>query len=872
MKRNLQIILLAVPAFVLAASCAKEIAPDGTKPVPEPDTKVFTAEFESVTKTDLNENRTPVWVAGDAIGVTTSEDANVPCTLMDASKGTFKAEDIIGGAPFYAVYPYAEDNVFDGDLLKASVPPVQKLASGQNVAPGAMVTACKSNSNILQFKNCVSLVEIAIPRTDITKVVVEATGKDENLTGVFTMDLSASPLNPAAGEEAEPTATLLPEGEAFEAGTYYISVIPGSIKEFSITFTNTSGEEVTVSKKADISFGRSAGVGLGSFFIYEIDTAADLIKWAKQRAKYTAWDVVNLNADIALTEKEAEQYVPANDFLGLFDGHGHRISGLSCPLFCNLRSAEVKDLVIEADIVTDGANGEKLKNDYGIGILAQYAYPSGSIAAATRPDSKIVNVKTYGSIEVDGLNVGHNYHIGGIVGATNGVPFTDCENHAAVTFRSGTISGSSTLRTGGIVGATQAASTAELTSCRNYGAVTVAAHPGVYVYAAGISGCNTQHVTYERCVNYGNVEASETIASGSYMIAGICGLSSGVLQLRNCKNEGEIRSLASKGAAVYTGGLAGKLEATGSEILDSENSGVITCGTPTETVLYIGGLSACCSGTAKISGSSNAADLNCCGNTAKYVYFGGLVGSLMSDSSVISDSVNSGKLDYGTDAGNRVDIGGIIGFTGDGGTEGGYILQNVTNNGDININGTSANNSSSEDFRIGGLVGNLSRGGKIGYNSSAAAPCYNYGNITVNSAQKKLIRIGGACGSTTNKAARFHNVHNRGDISLTIAGGVTCAQAQIGGIAGYTGSGALDMESCSSRSEISKSGTVTTEKIAVILGYTWTKGTISNCGVGGSLTGTAITSENMNTASYIYKSGFAAGSEGVTVTGTYLCE
>lgn len=802
MKKNFTKILFAVPAFVIAVSCAKEIAPvqEETNPAGEISGKVFTTQFEAV-KTTLNENRTPIWVEGDAIGVTTADDANVMCELLDVSAGTFNAEAIQGDAPFYAVYPYSADNTFDGDVLTATIPSVQQLAEGQSVASGVLVSACKSNSTTLAFKNCVSLLQITIPRDDIKKVVVAATTKGEKLTGKFTMDLSAETLAPALAEEnVDSTVTLLPAGTAFAQGTYYIAVAPVTLKSIQIDFTNTSDETVSVKKTVTTTLGRSAGSNLGSFFVYNLETAEDLITWAKQSAKFTVWDVVNLNADITLTTQQAATYIEAKNFRGQFNGNNHSISGLTCSLFGNLRSAEVSNLTVTANITWNAKTGGQFNgSDYGLGILAHYAYPLDTANGYTRPNPKLTNIKTYGSVTVSGLSLSHNFILGGLVGAENNVPFTNCENNASVTFASGTFS-SGSLYVGGLVGASQDGTNAILTNCKNYGDVTIQSNSGVATFVAGVVGYITQAVTHTGSENYGKVELSGFTATASVVVGGISAAQSSAAKFVNCYNEGEV----------------------------------------------------------------------ICNANGKYMIVGGLIGNLRYDKSYISNSINKGKVTFGGAAANRCDIGGIIGMTGNDGASqksGGNYIQNCTNNGDINITGTAG--SSSDQFRIGGLIGNLAYGGIIGVDSSSeATPCYNNGNITVNAPQEKHIRVAGICGSTTNVKAELYNLHNTGNVSITISNSKTCQQVDCGGIVGYLGTGPFVIKDCGSKCAITKSGTITTNNFANILGRTGTGAAgnaITNCGVGGSLLGTAITEDNKDTNIYKTK-----GLGAITISGTYL--
>lgn len=802
MKNTFFIKAFAVLGIFASVSCVKEAVQDKPEDVDRPvvDVPAFTASFETLKTKSTLEGHTPKWVEDDVIGVTTADDANVGCRLLDAAKGTFSAENINGSAPFLAVYPYAETNTFAGDMLTAVVPSEQQLAKGQKVAPGALVAACKSENTTLSFKNCVALMQLTVP-AGIKQVEVAATKEGEKLSGKFTMDLSADVLAPAAAEDAASNVVLKPEGENFEAGTYYISVIPSKISEIAVTFTNLADEAVTVTKKAATTFVRSSGQDLGSFFVYEINTAEDLIKWARQSAKFTAWDVVSLNADIDLTAEQAAQYVEANNFYGEFNGNSHTISGLICPLFGNLQSAYVHDLKLSANITTDGKTSAQIKGtDFGIGILGHYAYPKGNLTAATRENPKIENVEVSGSLTVSGLSAAHNYNLGGVLGASNNVPLVSCINNAAVTYESGTITGKTNnvnnfIAVGGVVGATQSGANADLTNCTNNGALTLSAGSVGTPELGGVVGHNAQNVIYDNCSNTAVVTVN---VAGACAAGGVVGKSTSALTVKSCENSGEIHYVAP---------------------------------------------------------------------TATYAIFGGIIGNANHDSVVISDSQNKGRLIFSSTATNRVDIGGIIGIAGT--SAGGYFLQNVTNSGEIYITGTAG--SKSDQFRIGGLIGNLSVGGTLGKTSAGEdAPCYNSGNIIINSPQNKDLRASGCVGSATSKATNLYNLHNTGSISVTITGGVTCPNLDCGGVVGYIGNNAYTIASCDSKSALTSAGTITNSNIAAILGRSLattsvTTRVISNCGVGGSVNGTEITEENME--DYVYKKATAP-----TIEGTYLVE
>lgn len=79
--------------------------------------------------------------------------------------------------------------------------------------------------------------------------------------------------------------------------------------------------------------------------VISVTSAEELIRLAGENPY--GW--YRLDADLDFTGIEAEQgsYIPER-FVGILDGNGHRIKGMSYPLFGNLLYADVKNLILEA--------------------------------------------------------------------------------------------------------------------------------------------------------------------------------------------------------------------------------------------------------------------------------------------------------------------------------------------------------------------------------------------------------------------------------------------------------------------------------------------------------------------------------------------
>lgn len=838
MKNNITRSLFAACAILAAISCANEINepiqnPSAPEQTPGASDLVFTAANEGVviTKTSLSSNLIPEWVSGDAIGITSETDNNVECKLISAEEGKFSGEHVTGQAPYYAVYPYDENNTFSGSTLTASVPSVQTVAAGQRVALGALVAVCESASTELSFMNCVSLMQVNIPRNDIKQVTIESTKEDEYLCGRFTIDLSAEILAPEVVEGVT-SVTLVPAGDALEAGTYYIAVLPTTISGVKITFTNTKDESISVTKEASTTLARSNGVNFGTFFVYEINTPEDLYSWAKSEGKYTAWDVVNLNADLDMS-KFAAEYIEAVNFEGTFNGNNKTISGLTTPLFANLYGS-VNNLTLNSNITYKGRTTNMPGHNQVVGILAHIAYNS------KHEDAKISNVTTKGSITVEMGDFDKYFGVAGLVGSCNGVVIENCENQAAVEVKSlslvvaedgdaKTAGNTNRILAAGIVAQTKE-NTTKVNNCKNVGSIKIC--EGVSTIsqsiAGGVAAYTDGNVTYTGCSNTGNVTNSAGSAKiyftgGVLGTLGILGDTNGVSSaawkstFNGCKNSGSVIDDSQYSTAVdhYVGGLIAFACVNGVTLGESQNSGTVqlTCGC--SKIACIGGaigrfhqyrLSTLNNLTNESTGIVTIQ------SESASIYAGGIVGHKSSSTSGNTDAAKNQPA----------------------------IILNSDNNANIINNGTA-----STDIRIGGIAGYLHYGATIGANDGDvySAGCVNTGSITSSSAQTAPARIGGIVGQSGNSGVNIYDSTNTGDISFDST--VSAGDLYVGGIGAYLGSAPVVI-GCTSNCNISKNGTVANPNAASIMGYSGASVTVvKNCKLRGSVFGVDVDAENL---------------------------
>ena len=650
MNKRVILSALAVAAAVFATSCAKEEPMDPQeKPDVEVEVKglVFEAKHEVLTKSTLID-LTPTWVEGDEIYVS-GEKGGVKCTFSGEDKCTAPAGATVA-SPYYAIYPAAEGNTVDREtgIFTVNIPSEQVVKAGQNVAPGALVAVAASETNELQFRNAVGLIKLNIKRNDITKVEIMTT-EYENIAGTCTVD-----LNPDKENEGEaPVLDLVDnkankiilthEDGAFPAGEYYAALYPRTISGIQVNFTRMNGEteESVLVKKADEkTIERNAGLNLGGFFEFEISNAKELLAWNSQVAKWTAWDVVTLTADIDCQgEINSDNWIP-NQFGGVFNGNGKTINNFviekagMAGFFKKLQDATVENLTFG-----EGCSVTALSAETG-DIYA------GMLAGEVRGGTTLKNVINKGTVKL----------AADAVGGTNG-------NYI-----------------GGVCGYFTSDGVSAMTGCKNEGNVTVSSTPSVSIYCGGLAGIlNANTAKFENavlnvtgCENSADVvyngdnTAKKNIHLGGLVAAAV----NAKVTLSSCTNLGSVQCAATTEAGpVNIGGIVatdnGSVLATVADCVNGSatdsNAGLLVNSAPGTSKLNMGGCVAYLSKATAVEKFKNYGTIKNTGAVTGWNVLGGVVGYIKTEKSTVSTCENHGQV-LTEAAKGRVSAGGIVGF------------------------------------------------------------------------------------------------------------------------------------------------------------------------------------------------------------------
>ncbi len=395
-----------------------------------------------------------------------------------------------------------------------------------------------------------------------------------------------------------------------------------------------------------------------------------------------------VKADVVISSSAAEAFSSIEDYEGTLNGNGYTISGLTKPLFNDLKGT-VKALTLNSalNITADQTD---------IGILANIV--SGTVTGCTSKGSVTFNVAA---------GVTGEHRIGGLIGsvASSGAEVTDCTNEASVTNSTGN-TGDGELFVGGLIGSFWGTEF-HISGCENTGDITNTAFWVKTMCIGGVMGQGgngssaSSDLTIASCTNSGAVSNSGS-SDASIELGGISGFVR-FAKMTSLSNSGDISNSGTAKENVCIGGLLGWVDKNCTmNDTKATNSGSVT-NSGSGKLVSIGG----------ILGRNSLGYLNATGTSSNY----------LTNNGTVSDESS-------TDA-DDLSIGGIVGYTTTG-----IKLQYARNYGEIKV----LNGTRDADVEIGGVAGWLNNG-SLNVNN-----CRNYGDITVSSTINGSLFAGGIVG------------------------------------------------------------------------------------------------------------------------------
>ena len=253
MRKSLFIGLVAVLGLI---SCSRNQEID----VPDANLSLFArTESPADTKTVVESGVHVYWEPGDEIVVFTGEQSAKFTTDITAASGNATFKGTFGDATWpedldlWAVYPFSEDAVFDGETI-TTVLPSEQVAREGSFGKDMNLAIAHSNSSTLQFYNVGGGIRFSVTEEGIRKVMFEGLS-GEIISGKIKigLDESGEPIVQEVTGGSQFITLLPPSGqETFEPGAwYYIVAIPGSLEGgYKLRFYKDSDYARRVSEKA----------------------------------------------------------------------------------------------------------------------------------------------------------------------------------------------------------------------------------------------------------------------------------------------------------------------------------------------------------------------------------------------------------------------------------------------------------------------------------------------------------------------------------------------------------------------------------------------------------------------------------------------
>ena len=184
---------------------------------------------------------------------TSSNTAPAATATFSGSLGGYQFKT---GENVWAVYPYSDDDVFDGNKVTLSVPNKQ-IATAGSFDPSAFPCIAKSSSFELTFKNLCGGIKFRLSKPGVKKVTFRGT-HSEPLAGrvVVSLDNAGIPVVSEMEQSYSELSLSAPEGETFKTGTWYHMVsLPASLSAgytMTIIYDNNQRDIVKSDKAVEI--------------------------------------------------------------------------------------------------------------------------------------------------------------------------------------------------------------------------------------------------------------------------------------------------------------------------------------------------------------------------------------------------------------------------------------------------------------------------------------------------------------------------------------------------------------------------------------------------------------------------------------------
>ena len=815
--KNLAKFFVAVAALFVGVSCVNDTTEDLGQQIVGKGQTVLTVSVGS--RTSLGEkvgDSYPVyWSEGDVLSLNGVASNPLEGVEPNATVATFTWDGTFV-APYCLAYPASAE----GTVTFAASQSYADGTFAQNAVP--MVAYSAESVNELQLEYLAGVLQFKVSNSANLKSVIIETVDGAPLAGTFDYDFVNKTLKPQAGATSSVEYSF---GEALTAGTntFNVAVPAGKYDAVKVIFIEDNGNAMESTLTADGKTKDPIAAGQVREFTvsYGANTEYTVIRDAESLAQFAEAVAENATLQaIVLADVDASSltdWAPIEGFAGLLRGNGHTISGLTAPLFGELKGT-VSNLTLNSTVVSgDTTDGSMNK----LGIFAKTLVGTsttegeGETAVTTVEHAQLINCVAKGSLTINNTTEANTtssgvFCFGGLVGLARDAKILGCTNEAVVTsikYAAASAQGKPYL--GGVAGLVY---TTEMKNCTNTAAINwddvTSSKYTTCPSIGGVVGYLESGSVFSNGKNKGAVTLTKSIRIGN--IGGVVGVTE--VSLTDCENRGVLTLGSTNGEYRYTAGIGGVVgkAAVDLTLTNCDNYAAINH-TANFAVMRLGG----------VLGSSQTADPNAtvttnatlakvamtdCDNYGPITisgakvtpgsssntngprygmfYVGGLSGwntgaitNCKNHKSATITINGGGVLDYGlvasgsngTETVPATAWGGAFGRkTSSGGTmynDADIIIGGVWTNG----NTSSDKTKSSTDVFIGGIYGN---------STCSAGTSVNAGNILIQEGASFNcgLWIGGVAGRTSSNQS---GLTNKGNITYS---GAKCTALRLGGV------------------------------------------------------------------------------------------
>lgn len=255
MKRTL--LWLAAAVAVVAACQKPENGGSGNDNTPTGGDKTFTATLAPLTKVSLgNDGLALSWTKADKVSIFDGKG-----NQMFRAQGSGATAELLGSAAeadtYYALFPYDASATLSGTVIQTTVAKEQTSSAG---GVDLQVTAAgKSDGSNITLTPLTAILKFTLDDDAEGVSSVKIKTSEGALSGTVSIDCGGRPVL-AAGSTASEVKVSAFEGGFKSGGTYYVSVIPGTVGKITLTYT-VGSDEMEVS---------AGGTTLAAGSVYEL--------------------------------------------------------------------------------------------------------------------------------------------------------------------------------------------------------------------------------------------------------------------------------------------------------------------------------------------------------------------------------------------------------------------------------------------------------------------------------------------------------------------------------------------------------------------------------------------------------------------------